>query len=175
MSQTSKRGRTRRRRWRRRVDPLTHGLCCPACGATFGRHGRGGKRACKQGPVAECKGIECTCHDWKKHFRRVGDRLVWRRSPCPSAVCHHCGWTGMLGSIDYERTYKLSRCVATENGCHDAVIVARPSDHPEYLSLRVFCRACGHVGDFSIDPVQDIYWRDSAESEMEDEFHGNRR
>lgn len=157
--------RRRKRYWRPRVDPLRHGLTCPRCGAGLGRHGKGGKRACKQGPVDSCQGVKCTCP--RKHFVDCSGTLIWRRSPCTGAVCGHCGWSGNLRSIDFERTYGASRCVATANGCHDVKVVARQADHPGDLTLTIYCSACGCEGHVSLDPIDDIYWRESA-ADMED-------
>jgi len=144
-----------KRRWRPRVDPLRHGLFCPRCHSSFGRHGKGGKRACKEGPVDECPGVVCTCEI--RHFVQTDSGPVWRRSPCTGAVCRHCGWTGTLESQDFERRFDLSRCPGTEDGRHDVTVVLHQSD--SRLSLNLYCRRCECVGHVSIDPIDDIYWR----------------
>jgi len=103
----------------------------------------------------------CTCNG--KHFVERNGRLIWRRSPCPSAVCKHCGWAGTLRSVDFERSYGLSRCQNTPNGCHDVHVVGTHNEFPGDLVLKVFCRSCSCVGLVSIDPVDGISWVDSLE------------
>ncbi len=159
--------RRRSKRRRRRTNPMHHGLVCPSCGASVWRHGSGGRRRCLAGDVERCPGLECTCR--RKHFLHRDGKLYWRRSPCPSAVCHHCGWKGALRSIYFERKFGLSRCTGTQNGCHDISVTATQNEHPGDLVFRCYCRKCSCIGLGSLDPTEEISWVDFLEEDTNDD------
>lgn len=145
---------------RRRKDSLRHGLRCPNCNATFGRHGRGGKRRCRCGPVECCPGIRCTCKG-QDHFVLRSGELIWRRSPCPSVKCGHCGWTGTLESEYFESDFGMSRCPRSQDGLHEIDSVVRQREFPGKLTIMLFCKKCSSFGYTEIDPVKGIRWVDT--------------
>lgn len=163
MTKRRRGNRRRQPRWRQNVDPLRHGLVCPNCGATYGRHGRGGKRACRATYSALCPGIECLCD--QTHFRVFAGQLIWRQSPCLDAACRHCGWRGQVASIDFERAYGFGRCVATEDGRHDVVVSVENSSDPSKITVVLHCKACGAFGSLTFNPITDIAWQKPARKE----------
>ena len=142
----------------KRKQPLQDGWSCPNCGQTSGRHGRGGARGCKhepQGPT--CPGLVCKCRDGQCFSHEYG--YGWRRSPCPNAFCHHCGWRGSVRSREFERAYGHSRCPISMDGWHFAVLKLKISkDRSGKYQLVFVCKLCGAKGTFALDPVRDIPW-----------------
>ena len=64
---------------------------CPKCGAKAREHGRGGEDAC-DARLRGCNGFICECEysaDDMGHGLSFADR-------CESAVCYHCGWSGIF-------------------------------------------------------------------------------
>ena len=155
---------------RRRRNALVDGWVCPKCGQVAARHGRGGARACHggDGPFAGCRGLECECTDGKCYSKKSW-RLGWRRSPCPNAVCYHCGWKGTVRSRDFERAYGLSRCPKSSTGWHHPVLRVVPNTRPNSLALICVCSECGRKGTSTLDPIADILWLAGDEPESRTE------
>ena len=138
---------------------MVDGWVCPHCGQTESRHGRGGSRACdaeQKGPV--CPGLICQCSDGVCFSRGLG--YGWRRSPCPNAVCQHCGWRGTIRSAEFEREYGSARCPKSTTGFHHAHVRVDGNRHrTDHTALVFDCKICGAKGFLIIDPIKDIEWK----------------
>lgn len=68
---------------------------CPQCGATPGKHGKGGADSCEDGsPLRSCAGIICNC-DFDSPGYDEPHHGETHQYPC-SARCYHCEWEGTL-------------------------------------------------------------------------------
>lgn len=142
----------------RRHKPMVDGWVCPRCGANGIRHGRGGARACKTNNTSpHCRGLECECEDGRCYGKRP-DGFGWRRSPCKTARCYHCGWEGEVRSREFERAFGNSRCPNSSTGWHYPVIQVQPNTEPSSLVLRFRCTLCGWEASTVLDPIDDIRW-----------------
>ncbi len=147
-------------------DPsLVDGWVCPRCGQTGTRHGRAGSRGCKTSTDSlHCRGLECECDDGRCFSKRPGPGYGWRRSPCVTARCYHCGWEGIVRSLDFEREYGLERCPKSNTGWHHTTIQWVPNSEPSNVALRFRCSICGTTGLIVI-ASQDIQWQKPEEDE----------
>jgi hypothetical protein len=131
---------------------------CPRCGSNGMRHGRGGARACKTNNNSpHCQGLECDCADGKCFSKRP-ESFGWRRSPCTTARCYHCGWEGSVRSREFERAFGNSRCPRSNTGWHHPTILVPPNAEPSYLVLHLRCTLCGAEATILLDPIEDIPW-----------------
>lgn len=149
----------------KRKRPLIDGWVCPQCGAVGHRHGRGGQRACRDktaGPT--CEGLVCRCRDGKCFSKAKGPG--WRRSPCPNAYCHHCGYEGPVRSKEFERSFGDSRCPYGTTGWHRALLRVEENERPGACRILFRCEDCGATGSMIIHPVTDIDWRSATPTEV---------
>jgi hypothetical protein len=146
-----------RRRSHRRHDPLTDGWVCPRCGATWDRHGRGGARACKTADGVQCRGLECECEDGRCYSKRP-DGFGWRRSPCKTARCYHCGWEGEVRSREFERVFKNNmRCIKSNDGWHHPNMWTIPNAEPNSIVAVLQCALCKMVA-VRVIPADTLMW-----------------
>jgi hypothetical protein len=139
---------------------MIDGWVCPRCGQTGIRHGRAGARGCKTSTDSpHCRGLECECEDGRCFSKRA-EGYGWRRSPCPTARCYHCGWEGIVRSRDFERAFGLARCPKSNTGWHHPTITWVPNTVPNVLVLRFKCAICGRIATRPLHPVEDIQWHD---------------
>jgi hypothetical protein len=149
-------GHKYRKWWKRTGDPLVDHIVCPSCGENAESRTR---------PSDEPR-LRCACEDgdcFGPHDEL--QQLVWKRSPCPHAVCDNCGWTGKLSSTPFQQVFGRSRCPKTDVGWHDVAVTIHKNEVPKPLLLELRCKACGAVGHKTIE-VAWIAWSDPEEGEQ---------